>query len=62
MLGQVTVSDVAETTGSGVDRRLLINGRLVTKQSGVGREMGVAGLEEFLGLKPFAVAVMAGNK
>ena len=29
MPGQVTVSDVAETTGSGVDRGLLINGRLV---------------------------------
>jgi aldehyde dehydrogenase (NAD+) len=30
MPAQVTVSDVAETTGSGVDRRLLIDGRLVT--------------------------------
>ena len=30
MPGQVTVSDVAETTDSGVDRGLLINGRLVT--------------------------------
>ena len=62
MPGQVTVSDVAETTGAGVDRRLLINGLLVTKQSGVGREMGVAWLEEFLELKSFAVPVMAGNK
>jgi hypothetical protein len=61
MPGQVTVSDVAETTGSGVDRGLLINGRLITRQSGVGREMGVAGLEEFLELKTLAVPVMAGN-
>ena len=30
MPGQVTVSDVAETTGSGVDRGLLIDGQLVT--------------------------------
>jgi acyl-CoA reductase-like NAD-dependent aldehyde dehydrogenase len=30
MPAQVTVSDVAETTASGVDRRLLIDGRLVT--------------------------------
>src|SRR3981189_2417152 len=30
MPGQVTVSDVAETSGSGVDRGLLIDGRLVT--------------------------------
>jgi aldehyde dehydrogenase (NAD+) len=32
------------------------------KQSGVGREMGVAGLEEFLELKTFAVPVMGGSK
>ena len=30
MPAQVTVSDVGDTTGSGVDRRLLIGGRLVT--------------------------------
>jgi hypothetical protein len=34
MPGQVTVSDVAETTGSGVDRRLLIAGRLVPVMAG----------------------------
>jgi acyl-CoA reductase-like NAD-dependent aldehyde dehydrogenase len=32
------------------------------KQSGVGREMGVAGLEEFLELKTFAVPVVGGSK
>jgi aldehyde dehydrogenase (NAD+) len=30
MPAQVTMSDVADATGSGVDRRLLIDGRLVT--------------------------------
>jgi len=100
--------DTAETTAdaapeSQVDRRLLIDGRLVTadktffsrdqdralavarrirtgsfsinggnyfgadspfggfKQSGVGREMGVAGLEEFLEVKTFAVPVIGGD-
>ncbi|WAC94603.1 hypothetical protein [Mycobacterium sp. Aquia_213] len=57
MSAQVTLSEVAHTSGSGVSRRLL-DGR----QSGVGREMGVAGLEEFLGRKTFAVPVMGGNK
>ena len=31
------------------------------KQSGVGREMGVAGLEEFLERKTFAVPAVAGQ-
>ncbi|ORV51399.1 hypothetical protein AWC05_27995 [Mycobacterium florentinum] len=99
MSAQVTLSEAAETPGSRVDRRLLIDGRLVTtdrafpsinpatgevighapdagveeaeaviaaarrgfKQSGVGREMGVAGLEEF-SERTFAVPVMGGNK
>ncbi len=50
MPAQVTVSDVAETAGSGVRRRLLIDGSLV------------AGLEGFLERKTFAVPVMGGNQ
>jgi acyl-CoA reductase-like NAD-dependent aldehyde dehydrogenase len=80
MPAQDTAETTAETIADAapepqVDRRLLIDGRLVTadktfpsinpatgvviggsfKQSGVGREMGVAGLEEFLERKTFAV-------
>ncbi|MGF2945619.1 hypothetical protein [Mycobacterium sp. Lab-001] len=74
MPAQDTVQAVAgaapESCG---DSRLLIGGRLVTEdpgeresrgfftQSGVGREMGVAGLEEFLEPKTFAVPVMGGD-
>jgi aldehyde dehydrogenase (NAD+) len=73
MSSQDTVSVIADAASElKVDRRLLIDGRLVTTrktfpsinpatgavQSGIGREMGVAGLEEFLERKTFAVPVL----
>jgi hypothetical protein len=58
-----TIADApaAKTALTGADgapaRRLLIDGWLVTTDRTFGREMGVAGLEEFLERKTFAVSI-----
>ena len=62
MPSQVTVSTIADAAPEAkVDRRLLIDGRLVTAVKTLPSINPVAGLAEFLEHKTFAVPVVGGN-